>query len=141
MTRIEEVQKQLLAHRKVAPLDQEAAVQPDPKWRMLRPRWAILSVFATLAALAVFGGIVGYTYVRGASNEMPVIQANSEPIKSFDPAPDQGNPPVESLIPSPETPLQVQIEKVEAEATTELEALALAGPLLEYTPGPVENLL
>jgi cell division septation protein DedD len=110
--------------------------------------------------LAVIGGIVGYTYDQGVSQfEMPVISAESEPIKSQpespggldipyqgvtvlnNPAPDQANPSVESLLPSPESSLPMQIESVEAEAATELEALVLAGSPLEYAPGPAENLL
>ena len=131
--------------------------QPDAKWRALRPRWVFLSVFP---ALAVIGGIVGYALVRGVSQfETPVISAETEPIKSqpespggldipyqgvavlSNGAPDHANLPVERLLPSPETPLPVQTESAEAEATTELEALALAGSPLEYAPGPVENML
>ncbi len=133
MTRIEEAQEPLLGHR---------------------PGRVILSVFATLAALAVFGGIVWYDDDRGASQfEMPVVLAESGPINSqpespggldvlnqdaavlSDGAPDHANPQVERLLPTPESP-PPQTESVEAEAITELETLALAGLPLETAPGP-----
>ncbi len=134
MTRIEEAQEQLLGHR---------------------PGWVILSVFATLAALAVFGGIVWYDYDRGASQfEIPVVLADSGPIKSQpespgglgvpnqdaavlnDVVPDYANPQVERLLPSPETPPPAQTESVEAEAIIEPEALVLAGPPPETASDP-----
>ncbi len=121
-----------------------------------RPGGVILSAFAILA---VFGGMVGYAYNWGVSQfETPVILADSGPIKSQpespdglnvpsrdvaglnDRAPDPANPQVERLLPPPETPLPPQTESVEAEAITEPEALALAGPPLETAPGPAEKL-
>ncbi len=124
-----------------------------------RPGWVILSVFVTLAALTVFGGIAGYAYYWGESQfETPGILADSGPIKSQpespdglnvpnqdvaglnDGAPDPANPQVERLLLPPETPLPPQTESVEAEAITEPEALALAGPPLETAPGPAEKL-
>ncbi len=134
--------------------------QPDAEWRAPRPRWVILSIFATLAALAGFGGFVGYAYDWGESQlETPVILADSGPINSqpespggldvpnqdaavlTDGAPDHANPQVERLLPPPETLLPPRTEIVETEATTEPEVLALAGPPLETVPGPAKNLL
>ncbi len=134
MTRIEEAQEQLLGHR---------------------PGRVILSVFATLAALAVFGGIVWYDDDRGASQfEMPVVLADSGPINSqpespggldvpnqdaavlSDMVPDYANLQVERLLPSPEAPPSAQTESVEAEAISEPEALVLADPPPENAPGP-----
>ncbi len=125
-----------------------------------RPGWVILPVFVTLAALAVFGGIAGYAYDWGESQfETPGILADSGPIKSQpespdglnvpnqdvaglnDGAPDRANPQVERLLPPPETPLPPQTESVEAEAITEPEALAPAGPPPETAPGPAEKML
>ena len=124
-----------------------------------RPGWVILPIFVTLAALAVFGGIAGYAYDWGESQfETPGILADSGPIKSQpespdglnvpnqdvaglnDGAPDRANPQVERLLPPPETPLPPQTESVEAEAITEPEALAPAGPPPETAPGPAEKM-
>ncbi len=121
-----------------------------------RPGWVILSVFVTLVALAE------YAYDWGVSQfettRLPVILADSGPIKSRpeslggpnvpnqdvavlnDGAPDPTNPQVQLLLPPPETPLPPQTESAEAEAITEPEALALAGPPLETAPGPAEKL-
>jgi cell division septation protein DedD len=134
MTRIEEAQEQLLGHR---------------------PGRVILSVFATLAALAVFGGIVWYDDDRGESQfEMPVVLADSGPINSQPESPggldfpnqdaamlsdmvsDYANLQVERLLPSPEAPPPAQTESVEAEAISEPEALVLADPPPETAPGP-----
>ncbi len=121
-----------------------------------RSGWVILSAFAILA---VFGGMVGYAYNWGVSQfETPVILADSGPIKSqpespgglnvpnqdvavlTDGAPDPANPQVERLLPPPETPPPPQTERMEAEAITEPEALAPAGPPLETAPGPAEKM-
>ncbi len=139
--------------RRAESQSEHLGVQPDAEWRAPRPGGIILPVFVTLAALAVFGGIAGYTYDLGESQfEAPGILADSGPIKSQpesadrlnapnqdvaglnDGAPDPANPQVERLLPPPQT------ESVEAEAITEPEALALAGPPLETAPGPAEKL-
>ncbi len=63
--------------------------QPDAEWRAPRPGWVILSVFVTLAALAVFGGIAEYAYDLGEIQfETPGILADSGPIKSQPDSPD-----------------------------------------------------
>ena len=134
--------------------------QPDAEWPAPRPGWVILSVFSALAVLAIIGGIAGYAYDWGESQlETPVILADSSPIMSqpespggldvpnqnaavlTDGEPDHANSQVERLLPSPETLLPPQTESVETEATTEPEALALAGPPLETAPDPAEKLL
>jgi len=105
--------------------------------------------------LAVFGGIAGYAYDWGESQfETPDILADSGPIKSQpespdglnvpnqdvaglnDGAPDPANPQVERLLPPPETPLPPQTESVEAEAITDPEALAPAGPAPQIAASP-----
>lgn len=124
-------------------------------------RSRILSVFMTLAALVIFGGIAWYAYDWGMSQlettRLPVILADSEPIKSRpespggldvpnqdvavlnERAPDPGQPQVERLLPPPETPLPPQTESADAEAMTEPEAPALAEPPLETAAGPAEK--
>jgi hypothetical protein len=116
------------------------------------PRGRNLSILASLAALAVFGGIAWYAYDWGVSQfnttRLPIILADSEPIKSRpespgglevpnqnvavlnDLAPDPQKPQVERLLPPLETPQPPPSETVEAEIPN------FASAPLETAAGP-----
>ena len=109
----------------------------------------------SLVALVGLGGIAWYAYDWGISQfdttRLPVILADSEPIKSRpespgglevpnqnvavlnDLAPDPETPQVERLLPPPETPKPPQTEIAEAEAEN------IAGPPLETASGPADE--
>lgn len=127
------------------------------------PRGRNLSLLVSLAALAVFGGIAWYAYDWGVSQfnttRLPIILADSEPIKSRpespgglevpnqniallnDLSPDPLKPQVERLLPPLETPRPPLGEIAEAEipSFTSPPLETAAGPAARSTDGTQES--